>query len=150
MLKLLIFTLIFIHVCHGEEFFTSTVTVPLIDCVEGMVLDGNGGCIFKTTMIPETTMIKTTYHYDDECKKVFGHRFRRCEFTTSTLIMITTTTPITSIPYTCPWYSKSDGKGGCYLNDDCTEINVNGRIIRPFSVEVYDSYISTLRKNDVT
>jgi hypothetical protein len=68
--------------------------------------------------------------------------------------MITTTTLITSITYSCPWYFKSDGKGGCYLTDDCADINVNGRIfqrcgkikttIKTTTIPLCDSYYGYL------
>ena len=68
--------------------------------------------------------------------------------------MITTTTLITSITYSCPWYFKSDGKGGCYLTDDCADINVNCRIfqrcgkikttIKTTTIPLCDSYYGYL------
>ena len=130
MMKVFISTLIFIHVCQGGSFIPGTVIVPLKDCSEGMVSDGKGGCIYTTTMLPETTMTKTTYHYDDECNKVFGHRFRRCEGTTSTPTTTEIITSTISFTYTCPWYSISDGNGGCYVTDSCGGYYVYGRRFR--------------------
>jgi len=133
MIKDFISTLIIIHVCQGGRFISGTVTVPLKDCSEGMVSDGKGGCMYKTTILPETTMIKTTYHYDDECKKVFGHRFRRCKGTTSTPTTTEIITSTISFTYTCPGDWISDGYG-CYDKYGCNYIRVNGRRFRRCSI----------------
>ncbi len=63
MFKLFISTLIFIHVCQCGKNVPGTETISFKDCSEGRVSDGKGGCIKTTSMLPETTMITTTYHY---------------------------------------------------------------------------------------